>query len=240
MRGGQTRRVLTWACFGCGGNRDAGAYKFPPTNRLEPGNSPCCANAVREWEGRLTFAMTSVKSRPLAWRRFSSVALAVLFIAMIGTGPASAIVGSGSWTGHAPGEPSGAYGYADWNGSSNSVLLTAAGGSLGSGSCETTYFDWGVPSGHFDARASRDCRAGATASRTWADASAVTGMQKLGVCYATVNTMGSCAEHPQREVSISTIPPAFNSTNCTVSWFIRYSTGATTYYNGGSATVAAC
>ncbi len=178
--------------------------------------------------------------RVRGWQQLVTVVAAAMLLATAGAVPAQAVVPTGTWTGHAPTEPSGAYGYADWNGSTNGVLLTAAGGALGLGKCETTYFDWNVPSGHYDARASRDCRASATASRTWTDASAVTGMQKLGVCYGDVNTLGSCQEHPSRDVSVSTIPPSFTSGNCSVSWFVRYSTGATSYYGGGSATLASC
>lgn len=165
-----------------------------------------------------------------------------MFVAAPATADAGPGPASGNWTGNVG--PSGSYGYGSWNAnaSPNSVTLSARAGTLASNYCETAYFDWGLtPITHHDARAVRTCRSGATTSRNWGDSkSTIGGVQKLGACYGANNTFGTCIGYPQATMNICSIPAAFSTTNCSSSWFLRYSSGAVLFHNGESPTTATC
>lgn len=177
-----------------------------------------------------------------------------LALAATSVGVASADAGpgpeSGAWKrpiGPAASSSNYSYGYVSWNASSSTkaVALSAYGVAMPTGKCVTIYFDWGLsPITHYDARAARDCRNSQVASRTWSDSkSAIGGMQKLGVCYANLNTLqtgGGCVEHLGATASIASIPANFNATNCSVIRIYRNSSNTVTFYDGGSPTDAAC
>jgi hypothetical protein len=179
-------------------------------------------------------------------RLSAATGLAALFLVAI-SGPAQAAPpNSGSWReyiGPAASSTQLSYGYASWNANASpkTVLLTAEGYALASGSCETVYFDWAIGPGegssHFDARAARDCRSsGYDASNRWNETSAasrVNGVQKMGVCYGSNNTRGTCSDYSG--TSTSSVPSNWSSeTGITcISWVRREATGALTSNSGG-------
>jgi len=119
--------------------------------------------------------------------------------------------------------PAGSSGTVTWNASTRTVTITTVAGTLASGQCVTTWWDWLTSSGHYDARAVRVCRSGQQRTQTWSgENSRVVGLQKLGVCYGPDNQKGSCKTGPGA-VSASGSPG-----------FCNFTTGSSTLKSNGS------
>ena len=95
--------------------------------------------------------------------------------------------------------PAGSSGTVRWDTATRTVTITTVAGTLPSGQCVTTWWDWYTAGqGHYDARAVRVCRSGQSFTRTWSgENSRVSGLQKLGVCYGANNKTGSCQPDPR-------------------------------------------
>lgn len=128
---------------------------------------------------------------------------------------------------------------ASWDGSKDQVSLVADRRSTASG-CTTTWFDWKVASGHYDARAVRDCDSDSGATQdidhSWLDLSRVTDFQKIAVGTSgleppTVTSTSNCRKYPG-STSIETFAP-FSDTMC-IGWQRRESTGSVTTNSGGA------
>jgi len=120
--------------------------------------------------------------------------------------------------------PAGSSGTVTWNTSTRTVTIKTVAGTLPSGQCVTTWWDWYTAgAGHYDARAVRVCKSGQTATRMWSgENSRVSGLQKLGVCYGADNKTGDCKTAP-------------GSTAITVSArFCNFTTGSSTIKSNGS------
>ena len=130
--------------------------------------------------------------------------------------------------------PAGSSGTVTWNASTRTVTITTVAGTLPSGQCVTTWWDWYTAGqGHYDARAVRVCRSGQSFTRTWSgENSRVSGLQKLGVCYGANNKTGSCQPDP-RSTAITVNASFCNFT--TASTTIK-STGSVLSCSGGNPT----
>lgn len=148
------------------------------------------------------------------------------------------VVGCQSWE-QTFGPSGSSYTSASWDASDDFVALNADRRSTESG-CTTTWFDW-VRSGHYDARAVRDCDAGAGESQDsfedWSpEYSSVSAMQKLAVCTSSlepprVTSTSNCRKHPDSG-DVETFAP-FSDRLC-ISWRLRYSNGTEEYNSGGN------
>src|SRR3982751_2710586 len=63
--------------------------------------------------------------------------------------------------------PAGSSGTVTWDAATRTVTVTTVAGTLGSGQCVTTWWDWLTSGGHYDARAVRVCKSGQQRTRTW-------------------------------------------------------------------------
>lgn len=138
--------------------------------------------------------------------------------------------------------PSG--GTASWNKSGLTISIVATGWCMSSNYCETTWYDWGTSSGHFDARAIRMCYRSASSYSAYNQAESTTGgrtllgMQKWGTCYGVNNSAGTCVTSSQ-SISGCTLA-AVNHTypNTSTRMWVRTSTGSYQYYSGGNVSSA--
>lgn len=160
----------------------------------------------------------------------------VLSVTLVLVLPATALAGSGEGRVYiGPSNTGGSSnGYAAWSGGNNYYEVEAAAFGTSSGKCITTYFDWNVPSGHYDARSARTCANNYTRrSPVGEDWSEVSGMQKFGACYAYKNEVGSCANHPAADIAISGASVNASFPNYTTRVWVRNSDGSTWYHSGG-------
>ena len=129
--------------------------------------------------------------------------------------------------------PAGSSGTVTWDAATKTVTITTVAGTLASGQCVTTWWDWLTSGGHYDARAVRVCRSGQQRTRTWSgEGSRVVGLQKMGVCYGPDNRTGSCKAGPGA-VSASGSPSFCNFTTASLT---LKSNGSTLSCSGGSPT----
>lgn len=159
----------------------------------------------------------------------------VLAAALIVALPATAYAGEGSgrlYTG--PSNTGGdSNGWASWSGYNNTVGVEAAAFGIGSGRCISSYFDWRVSSGHYDARAARTCANNRTRHGDTYEWSGVQGMQKFGACYGYNDQLGSCTNHPSADIAVTTSSINPDAPNYTTRFWIHRSDGSTVYYSGG-------
>ncbi|MEV6967590.1 hypothetical protein AB0M47_21045 [Hamadaea sp. NPDC051192] len=119
-------------------------------------------------------------------RTLRTTAASLLAVALVFATPgaAHAIESWGSRTEY-KGPTSGSYGKQTWDAGLDYLYgQVYAGGTLASGWCLDSLFDWKVSSGHHDARAWRTCRSTASIDSEVIDsASTIQGLQKAGTCY---------------------------------------------------------
>ncbi len=114
-------------------------------------------------------------------------------------------------------------------------ISATPGAGLASGKCITTYFDWHrLSSGHYDARMVRECRSTFQVTRSWTDAVYVDGMQKLGACYATNPSMGTCKSSTKATCSMSFV---WSLPNTSSSSRLQTASGSITDYNDPNPTL---
>lgn len=130
-------------------------------------------------------------------------------------------------------------GSANWTLSTKSVSpLSATFYNMASTHCETSWFDWGTQTGHYDARATRNCYriasgsgAGKTFTETNTGGRTLLGMQKVGACYGKENKAGTCVTNPASHCSLDQVNHEFPNSSTRV--WIRNSNGTWTYHSGG-------
>lgn len=135
--------------------------------------------------------------------------------------------------------PSGdGYGTYNVNDSTETLSLSATSGALAVGECVTMYVDitrtGGTPEGtHYDIRAARTCRPWTTMSvgvqtEGGTYGTNITGVNKISVCRAGYNTIGTnCYHHVG---ALSGVNPAVGNL-CSRYW-VRFSDNSTGYYSG--------
>jgi hypothetical protein len=132
------------------------------------------------------------------WAR--STALLCLLIGLLVLVPHAAFsIGEPSGTATISHGPAASSGTVTWDAPTKTVTITTVTGTLPSGQCVTTWWDWYTNGGgHYDARAIRVCRSNEVLERTWSgERDRVTGLQKLGVCYGPNNRTGDCRTDPR-------------------------------------------
>jgi len=210
------------------------------------------ADAVREsWLGRL---------RNVGWsqpgggnlkrkRLITLVMLGVLVsaAALVRPGPALAVGLTGT-TYQNVGSSSSKFAVQSWNGNSNTAAVSAdLSMTPASGYCLDSWFDWRTPEGrsHYDARGVRVCRANAShGSGTITESNSVGEMQKAGGAYgpnnATTSYQYTNAPTADSGQSVASINVVMTTSNCTVAWWKKDSSGGISSWGGGSPTSAGC
>jgi hypothetical protein len=178
-----------------------------------------------------------------------ALCVALLFA---GVDVGNAATGDLTWTGQiAASAGTSSTATATWNPSTYYLSLRITTGALSAGRCVTAYFDWSSK-GHHDARAVRDCKSADTVTYAFADATPsniVGGPNKLGVCYAPNDKLGTCVQghgtHVPR-MDWTPWPNVSRATPCDLSWIRRNADGTTSSYidrhseKSGLVTYAAC
>ena len=109
---------------------------------------------------------------------------------------------------------------------------------MASNKCLTTWLDWSTASGHFDARAIRNCSLtshnyGVGTTDVSTPRTFNTGMQKWAVCYGTNNSATQSCTLGPLSVCPFTYSHSFSSTNKTVRSWVRSSSSQYFYFSGG-------
>jgi hypothetical protein len=172
--------------------------------------------------------------------------IGLVFILVGGVANADCHQGTSSGSGTTYAGPSAGSGYASrgyssWNKSGAQFYVKASRYAQPYGSCETAWFDWGTGSGHFDARAARNCNDGWSARESVPGGSESTtggrtllGMQKMGACYAPENSYGTCNTNSLSisGCTLATVNSSFPN-NSTRAWVI-HGNGTWDFYSGGT------
>ncbi len=167
-------------------------------------------------------------------RRLAAAAAACVALLGIGlgaAGTAGAATGDLSWTGRIAGESAtSSTATIVWNPRTYGLTLRITTGTLAAGHCVTAYFDW-TSHGHHDARSLRDCRSTDTVSYSFSDSTPSNiagGVNKMGVCYAVQNKLGTCVVgHGTHKPAMnwSPWPDASRVSPCDLSWVRRNADG---------------
>lgn len=141
-------------------------------------------------------------------------------------------------------------GSASWNASTKNLAVSMDSGSLASGRCADTWFDWATQADHYDARVVRTCvssnHVGLTRSPepTTNPSRVLIGMQKNMACVwdqSDPTHYGTCVQNPD-----ALPPPCIFDASLTspvlgsgtgffyYEWRKRSANGTTTYWNGGN------
>lgn len=134
-------------------------------------------------------------------------------------------------------------GYATWNKNTRVVTIKATGYNMTSGNCETTWFDWEVSNGHFDARAVRQCDLSSSLHQGTSTESVPGGfsfvaMQKFAACYGANNTTSGCADSSQAQIPLGSVNPSLNTSNWITRYWLMKANGTTEYHDGGNSRLA--
>lgn len=171
-----------------------------------------------------------------ARKKLAAVTTAVIVIVLGLQSPALAAAGYIYYQGNTS-----SWGYYNYNfnvsGQFDNVRLKTQPGSLGSGKCLTTWFDWYRNGLHFDARASRTCKPSTFRDSGTANESyPVEGMQKLGICFGlnqTVLAGGTC--DMTAGIINETTNNGYFPNLCTRTWWLTVD-GMAKYDGGGVST----
>jgi hypothetical protein len=125
---------------------------------------------------------------------------------------------------------------ATWSTDAETLQLSVTTGSLAAGKCVTVFFDW-KSSGHFDARAVRDCKSNDSLSMSFTEAkpnTIVGGPNKLGVCYGPDDSKGTCLFKSGASGTVfmdwTPWPNSTRSNPCDETWTKRAANGALTQF----------
>lgn len=105
---------------------------------------------------------------------------------------------------------------------------------IASGKCITTWFDWRVSSGHYDARAVRSCKNKVYHQGINHYDDGIE-MQKLAVCYAVNQETTPCKQAPNADMPIDSDNNGSFPNYCTRTW-VLLANGSTQFGSGGSKT----
>lgn len=131
--------------------------------------------------------------------------------------------------------------------SANTLTLSVNAGAMAAGYCMTVYVDPSrtpsIPAGsgsHYDARAVRTCQPySQRASGLQYEGSTygvdLTGVNKVGICYGTNNTTGTCRLYNGTTLEeIRSINPAASSSNYCTRFWSRAASGSDYYFSAGN------